>query len=103
MIVDIANLAKMLHNKGVGNLRTSKRRIYNRFIVSTEVLTEARKKKNLTLVEVAREMGVHKSTISRWENGKVTPTDIDITRLAELYGMWGFIHGNPKFGQNPEE
>ncbi|MCI8700021.1 MAG: helix-turn-helix domain-containing protein [Clostridia bacterium] len=51
-------------------------------------LNEARKDKDKTLEEVGNRIGVHKSTIQRWENGKtekISTSAIEV--LADFYGV----------------
>jgi transcriptional regulator with XRE-family HTH domain len=47
-------------------------------------LQELRKRKGLTQLDVAHELDVEKSSVSRWESGEVFPRD-HLQRLADLY------------------
>jgi len=49
-----------------------------------ERLRELRKKRGLTQLQVAVELGVEKSSVSRWESGDVFPRD-NLNGLAALY------------------
>lgn len=52
-----------------------------------EKLKKSREQSNLTQDYVAKELGVSRQTISKWETGKSSP-DIGITlRLCDLYGI----------------
>ena len=49
-------------------------------------MKQARKRANLTQIEVARRIGVNPSTVNRWESGENKPSIINCVKLAELYG-----------------
>lgn len=49
-------------------------------------LREARLSANLTMVEVAKEIGVAQSTITSWETGKSKPNNAELYYMAMLYG-----------------
>lgn len=51
-----------------------------------KALKAARKRAGLYQADVARELGVEQSTISRWERGTPVPLE-KVTALAELLGM----------------
>lgn len=46
-----------------------------------------RKEKKLTVDRLAKEMGVSKSTISLWENGKTNPRINQIEKLSDYFGV----------------
>jgi transcriptional regulator with XRE-family HTH domain len=48
-------------------------------------LTEARIRVGLSLEEVAKRLGRHRSTVSRWERGEQVPTAEDILKMMALY------------------
>jgi transcriptional regulator with XRE-family HTH domain len=48
-------------------------------------LKALRKRRGLTQLQVAHELGVEKSSVSRWETGEVFPRD-SLNGLVELYG-----------------
>ena len=49
-------------------------------------IKERRLERNYTLDQVAALIGVDKSTVSLWENGKKEPRVNAIMRLADLFG-----------------
>jgi transcriptional regulator with XRE-family HTH domain len=49
-------------------------------------LREWREKKGLTMVELARMLGVDKSAVSRWESGERFPSRRFLKKIAEVTG-----------------
>lgn len=57
-------------------------------IAVTDWLREERKKRNLTLLEVAEQTGVHRSRIADLEKSFTVNTRfIDLARIARFYGI----------------
>ena len=56
-------------------------------------LTNARLKANLSMQAVVDAMndGCNRSSVSRWEQGVLTPSIVRMEKLAELYGTRAFI------------
>lgn len=52
-----------------------------------EKLTQYRKEKGLSQVEVAEELGVSRQAVSRWETGAAMPTSENLICLSKLYGV----------------
>jgi len=50
-------------------------------------LREARKAKGWSLDELGRRCSVHKSTLSRWENGKAEPTHRAVVAVEQALGL----------------
>ena len=50
-------------------------------------LRELRNQRGLTQAQAAEKIGVSNVTLGKWENGKSTPTDDTIVRLAEIYAV----------------
>jgi transcriptional regulator with XRE-family HTH domain len=50
-------------------------------------LRELRNQRGLTQAQAAEKIGVSNVTLGKWENGKSTPTDDTIARLAEIYAI----------------
>lgn len=50
-----------------------------------ERLKELRKEKNLSTIELADILGVGHSTVSRWENGVMTPTIDHLYNIAVYF------------------
>jgi transcriptional regulator with XRE-family HTH domain len=46
-----------------------------------------RKNKRMTQFDVAKILGVTDSLISKWETGKVMPTNEELVKLSEIYGI----------------
>jgi transcriptional regulator with XRE-family HTH domain len=52
-------------------------------------LRELRKRTGRTVVQVAETLGMHHSTISRWERGDTMPDEADTAALLAIYGVTG--------------
>ena len=52
---------------------------------TAERLLKLRLQKKVTQLEVARQIGVHKSSISAYEVGRRTPTSDQLCKLADFY------------------
>lgn len=59
---------------------------------------EARQAADFSLEDVARMLGCNRSSVSRWERNLLVPSEARIEKLAEIFGTWEFVHGNPNFG-----
>ena len=55
--------------------------------VFCERLRELRKEKNLSTTQVGKSIGVSHATISRWENGLVSPPIEHLYSLAIFFGV----------------
>jgi len=53
--------------------------------INLEWLRQARRKKHLNLLQVAKYLGKNKATIWRWENGKSSISMKNLFKLAALY------------------
>lgn len=53
----------------------------------TQLLTEAREKKNMTKAQVAAQMGWTPMYYGRYENGYLLPTSTNMRRFAEFIGI----------------
>ena len=64
----------------------------NNYDIIKNRMEYARKKNNLSLDEVGKKMGVHKTTVSRWEKGKTGKIQLPVFEmLAKIYDvnvMW---------------
>lgn len=52
-----------------------------------EKLTQFRKDRGLSQMEVAEELGVSRQAISRWETGAAVPSSSNLICLSKLYGV----------------
>lgn len=50
-------------------------------------LTEMRKQAKLSQQDLADKLFVSRSTVSRWENGELTPSIVNLKEMAKLYGV----------------
>lgn len=50
-------------------------------------LTEMRKRAKLSQQDLADKLFVSRSTVSRWENGELTPSIVNLKEMAKLYGV----------------
>ena len=73
---------------------------WNRILIDGLKLTDARLTANLSIIDVAVALGCNKSSVSRWEMGRLVPSQERIEKLAEIYGTRQFIRGNPNYGQD---
>ena len=53
----------------------------------SEKLVYLRKQKNATQQQIADSLHLSRQTISKWENGSVMPSDENMQRLADYYGI----------------
>ncbi len=53
--------------------------------INLEWLRQARRKKHLNLLQVAKYLGKNKATVWRWENGKSSISMKNLFKLAALY------------------
>jgi transcriptional regulator with XRE-family HTH domain len=61
-------------------------------------LTKARINKNLRLEDVAQRLGdgVNRSSVSRWEQGKIQPSMERLFALVKILGTYDFVRLNGK-------
>lgn len=52
-----------------------------------EKLTQFRKDRGLSQMEVAEELGVSRQAVSRWETGAAVPSSSNLICLSKLYGV----------------
>lgn len=95
----------MLFMKGKGQTewRLKKR---NRFTVDGKKLSDARIAANMSMEDVAKALSgcnvtVNKSSVSRWEQGRLAPSEERIFKMAEMFGTMAFVIGNPDY-RKPE-
>lgn len=50
-------------------------------------IAKLRKQNNLTQEQLAKKLRVSTSTISAWENGKAEPSDEDLLKLTDIFGV----------------
>ncbi len=56
-------------------------------LVFAERFRELRLENNLSTIQLAKELGVGDSSISRWENGLRVPNIIHLYRIAVYFGV----------------
>jgi transcriptional regulator with XRE-family HTH domain len=54
-------------------------------MMSKNLLYTLRIEKGLTLNQLAQKIGVHSSSISKWENGKAAPSEMRLRRIASVF------------------
>lgn len=52
-----------------------------------EKLAELRRERGLTQDELAREVGVTRQAVSKWERGVIAPSTVNLIALGRLYGI----------------
>ena len=55
-------------------------------------IKELRKEKNITVAELAKELGISQSMLTNYENGNGTPTTLEINLYYPTY----YLHNNSK-------
>lgn len=76
----------------------------NKFIVDGAKLCAARcnaprgegVEKGFSMEEVAEALGCNKSSVSRWEQSKLQPSEQRIKKMAEMFGTVDFVQVNSK-------
>ena len=69
----------------------------NTILVDGAKLSAARVNANLSMDDVANHLGCNKSSVSRWEQGTLNPSEERIMELVKLYRCGDFIReGNAK-------
>ena len=63
-------------------------------------MTEARIAAGKSMEWVAEQLGCNKSSVSRWEQEVLVPSEVRIFKLAELLGSMAFVIGNPTHGKD---
>jgi hypothetical protein len=79
----------------------------NRFIVDGKKLSDARMAANMSMEDVAEALSgcngnkVNKSSVSRWEQESLVPSEERIFKMAEMFKTMAFVIGNPDY-KKPE-
>ena len=61
-------------------------------------IKELRKEKNITVAELAKELGISQSMLTNYENGNGTPRDESIwEKLSQIFG----VQSNPEIAGSP--
>lgn len=73
-----------------------------------EKIKTKRREKNLSQEDLARELGITRQAISKWETDKATPTMTNLKELSEVFGVdmayfIGQANGEKKLDNNKEE
>lgn len=68
----------------------------NKFIVDGAKLSKARIDAQMSMDDVAEVLGCNKSSVSRWEQGKLQPSETRIQKLTQLLGTVDFVRANSK-------
>lgn len=70
-----------------------------------ERLAVLRKEHGLTQDELAREVGVTRQAVSKWERGVIVPSTVNLSALGRLYGVSldELVNGEPSAGGRAEE
>jgi transcriptional regulator with XRE-family HTH domain len=73
--------------------------INNRFVIDGAKLSAARMAADMSMETVAAALGCNKSSVSRWEQGILVPSEERIFKMAEMFNTMAFVVGNPNFGK----
>src|ERR1017187_964661 len=68
---------------------------WNRYVVDGAKLTDARIAAQKSLGQVAQYLGCNKSSVSRWEQGTLVPSEDRIFKMAKWFKTQEFIVENP--------
>jgi predicted transcriptional regulator len=71
----------------------------NRIRVDGAKLTQARIDANMSAQDVATELRCNKSSISRWEQGTLIPSEERIMRMVMMFGRGDFVIKNENGGE----
>jgi predicted transcriptional regulator len=72
--------------------------------VDGEALTSARVNAQMSVGDVAKKLnGCNQSSVSRWEQGKLIPSQERIFALVEMYGTFNFVRLNGRAVLTAEE
>lgn len=83
----MSNLDDYLRKRGISDEQMDVAQRKTREMIDAYALREARKARNMTQVELAREMGVSQNRVSRMENGDLGTMSLDaIRRYVEALG-----------------
>ena len=83
----MSNLDDYLRKRGISDEQMDVAQRKTREMIEAYALREARKARNMTQVELAREMGVSQNRVSRMENGDLGTMSLDaIRRYVEALG-----------------
>jgi len=55
--------------------------------IFAERLKELRKDKNVSILKLAKELGVSDTTVGRWEKGSIIPTIDNLKNIAIYFGV----------------
>jgi len=66
----------------------------NKYLVDGAKLSAARVAAEMSLDQVAKELGCNKSQVSRWERNSLVPSDERIQKLVKLFKTKGFVVEN---------
>lgn len=70
-----------------------------------ERLADLRRERELSQEELAREIGVTRQAVSKWERGVIAPSTTNLIALGELYGVHldELVHGEAPIREKAEE
>lgn len=70
-----------------------------------ERLADLRRERELSQEDLAREIGVTRQAVSKWERGVIAPSTINLIALGELYGVHldELVHGEAPIREKAEE
>lgn len=70
-----------------------------------ERLADLRRERELSQEELAREIGVTRQAVSKWERGVIAPSTANLIALGELYGVHldELVHGEAPIREKAEE
>jgi len=69
----------------------------NAVIVDGQKLTEARIAANMRMEDIAVRLRCNKGSVSKWEQGRLVPSEERIGKLVKLLGTDSFVRWNPNY------
>lgn len=71
-------------------------RNHHKLMIIGASLTKARIASGYAMSDVAAALGCNKGSVSRWEAGKLNPSDARIRKMVEMFGCSYFVVGGNK-------
>lgn len=71
----------------------------NRVTIDGKTLSDVRKTLDVSLKVLADRLGCNQGSVSKWEQGKLVPSEERIWKMVEMFGTNSFVKVNPEYGK----